>query len=151
MKFLFIYNKCHILIVDIKFIVEGRRDLLKMSWSESARAVHLNFRAGSTFPVPVYTVHSSMDRTSRCNKVDTVRLYASYRLNLLLLGVEVHECSILEKNFRIHFIPKRHFYGVQFLDRKVLCKFFQPMSRLLEIFFILIVKTTFWRNLRIQV
>ena len=45
--------------------------------------VHLNFRAGSTFPVPV-VLYSSMDRTSRCNKVDTVRLYASCRLNLLL-------------------------------------------------------------------
>ena len=47
--------------------------------------VHLNFQAGSTFPVPVCTVPSSMDRPSRCNKVDAVRLYASYRLNLLLL------------------------------------------------------------------
>ena len=28
---------------------------------------------------------TSMDRTSRCNKVDVVRLYASYRLNFLLL------------------------------------------------------------------
>ena len=46
-----------------------------------AAVVHLNFRAGSTFPVPVYTVSNSMDRTSRCNKVDAVRLYASYRLN----------------------------------------------------------------------
>ena len=45
---------------------------------------HLNFRAGSTFPVPVCTVPSSMDRTSRCNKVDAVRFCASYRLNLLL-------------------------------------------------------------------
>ena len=48
-------------------------------------AVHLNFQAGSPFPVPVCTVPNSMDRTSRCNKVDAVRLYASYRLNLLLL------------------------------------------------------------------
>ena len=47
--------------------------------------VHLNFRAGSTIPVPVCTVPSSMDRTSRCNKVDAVRLYASYRMHLLLL------------------------------------------------------------------
>ena len=47
--------------------------------------VHSNFRAGSTFPVPVCTVPSSMDRTSRCNKVDAVRLSASFRLNLLLL------------------------------------------------------------------
>ena len=52
---------------------------------ERAAVVHLNFRAGSTFPVPVCIVPSSMDRTSRCNKVDVVRLYASYRLNLLLL------------------------------------------------------------------
>jgi len=50
-----------------------------------AAVVHLNFQAGSTFPVPVYTVPSSLDRTSRCNKVDAVRLYALYRLNLLLL------------------------------------------------------------------
>ena len=39
-----------------------------------AAVVHLNFRDGSTFPVPVCTVPSSMDRTSRCNKVDVVRL-----------------------------------------------------------------------------
>ena len=32
----------------------------------------------------LYTVPSSMDRTRRCNKVDAVRLYASYRLNLFL-------------------------------------------------------------------
>ena len=55
-----------------------------------AAVVHLNFRAGSTFPVPVCTVPSSMDRTSWCNKVDAVRLYASYRLNLLK-GAEVRD------------------------------------------------------------
>ena len=44
--------------------------------------LHFNFRAGSTFSVPVCTVPSSMDRTSGCNKV---RMYDSYRLNLLLL------------------------------------------------------------------
>ena len=49
-----------------------------------AAVVHLNFRAGSTFLVPVCTLPSSMERTSRCNKVDAVRLYASYRLNSLL-------------------------------------------------------------------
>ena len=53
--------------------------------SSLAAVVHLNFRAGSTFPFPVCTVPSSMDMTSRCNKVDAVRLFASYRLNLLLL------------------------------------------------------------------
>ena len=46
---------------------------------------HLNFRARSTFPVPDCTVPNSMDRTIRCDKVDSVRLYASYRLNLVLL------------------------------------------------------------------
>ena len=61
-----------------------------MHFIHEARAavVHLNFQAGSTFPVPVCTVPSSMDRTIRCNKVDAVRLYASYRLNLLLLKGE---------------------------------------------------------------
>ena len=53
--------------------------LLKSHEMRRARAavVHLNFRAGSTFPVQVCTVLGSMDRTSRCNKVDAVRLYAS--------------------------------------------------------------------------
>ena len=50
-----------------------------------AAEVHLNLRARSTFPVLVCTVPSSMDWTSRCNKVDAVRLYASHRMNLLLL------------------------------------------------------------------
>ena len=50
-----------------------------------AAVVHLNFRAGSTLPFPVCTVPRSTVRTSWCNKVDAVRLYASYRLNLLLL------------------------------------------------------------------
>ena len=69
-----------------KEIVEHKQPL-KYIW---------NFRAGSTFPVPVCTVPSSMERTSRCNKVDTVRFYASYRLNLLLLqGVEVREDKLL--------------------------------------------------------
>ena len=45
-----------------------------------AAVVNLNFRAGSTF----CTVPNSMDRTSLCNKVAAVRLYASCRLNLLL-------------------------------------------------------------------
>ena len=54
-----------------------------------AAVVHLNFRAGSTFPVTVCTVPSSVNRTSRCNKVDAVRLNASYKLNLLLLTGDV--------------------------------------------------------------
>jgi len=46
-----------------------------------AAVVYLNFRARLNFPVPVCTVPSSMDRTSRSNKVDAFRYYASYRLN----------------------------------------------------------------------
>ena len=38
---------------------------------------------------PSLTVPSSMDRTSRCNKVDAVPLNASYRLNLLLLKGQI--------------------------------------------------------------
>ena len=49
-----------------------------------AAVVHLNFRAGSTFPILVCTLPTSMDRSSRCNKVDAVRL--SYMLNLHLRG-----------------------------------------------------------------
>ena len=47
---------------------------------------------GQPFRAQVCTVPSSMDRTSRCNKVDAVRLYigyASYRLNLLLLKGQI--------------------------------------------------------------
>ena len=57
--------------------------------SRAGVVVHLNFRAGSTFLAAVCTVPSSMNRTSRCNKVDAVRLYASYRLNLLLLKGQI--------------------------------------------------------------
>ena len=57
----------------------------QLLFNSRAAVVHLNIRAGSTFPVLVCTVPSSMDRTSRCDKVDAVRLHASYRLNLLLL------------------------------------------------------------------
>ena len=52
------------------------------------------FPSWVTFPVPVCTVPSSMDRTScRCNKVDAVRLYASYRLNLLLSKGQICVCK----------------------------------------------------------
>ena len=59
-------------------------------YNSRAAVVHFNFRAGSNFPVPVCTVSPGLwvnkaDRTSRCNKVNAVRLDASYRLNLLLL------------------------------------------------------------------
>ena len=60
-------------------------DSMRNPGGPGAAVVHLNFRAGSTFPVQACTVPSSKDRTSRCSKVDAVRLYASQRLNLLLL------------------------------------------------------------------
>ena len=40
---------------------------------------------GQPFRSQFCTVPSSMDWTSRCNKIDAVRLYASHRLSLLLL------------------------------------------------------------------
>ena len=60
--------------------------------------IHLNFRAGSTFPVPVCTVHSSMDRTTRFNKVvDTVRLYLGWMYlesdRLLLIFLPACRCT----------------------------------------------------------
>ena len=65
------------------------RDRTDAEGQARAAVVHLNFRAVSTFLVPVYTVASSMDRTSRCNKVGMVRLYALYSLNFLLLKGQI--------------------------------------------------------------
>ena len=43
-------------------------------------------------------IKQTLNRTSRCNKVDAVRLYASYRLNLLLLkGQRCVHCSTSKK------------------------------------------------------
>ena len=75
-----------------------------------AAIVHLNFRAGSTFPVPVCTVphehigliKKTINRTSRCHKVDAVRLYASYMLNLLLLNGK--RCVICKPNVKIKYL-----------------------------------------------
>ena len=70
----------------ISYVTNIKRESPHWHW---AAMVHLNFRAGSTFPVTVCTVPSSVNRTSRCNKVDAVRLNASYKLNLLLLTGDV--------------------------------------------------------------
>ena len=74
------------------------------TFNSRAPVVHLNFRAVSTFPVLVCTVphghwvNKADNRTSRCNKVDVVRLYASYRLNLLLLkGQSCVNCGLSGK------------------------------------------------------
>ena len=78
-----------------------------------AAVVHLKFRAGSTIPVPVCTVPSSMDRTSRCHKVDAVRLYASYRLNLLLLKGK--RSVICKLNVKIKYL-NIYIYSLQFFS-----------------------------------
>ena len=62
----------------------------QLLFNSRAAVVHLNIQARSTFPVPVFTVPSSMERTSsRCNKVDAVKLYTSFRLNLHLLKGQI--------------------------------------------------------------
>ena len=72
------------IIFSCRFYVKGIKAACRMQRPRAA-VVHLNFRAGSTFLVPVCTVPSSMERTSQSNMVDTVRFNALYRLNLLLL------------------------------------------------------------------
>ena len=67
---------------EITSLYEGL--LLKLRSTGMQPIVHFNFRAASTFPVPVCTVPHEQNRQStglaaRCNKVDAVRLYASYR------------------------------------------------------------------------
>ena len=65
--------------LDSFLFVDKRKVQDGIAW---ATVVHLNFRARSTFPIRVCTVPSSMDRTSLCNKIDAVRLYAAYLLIL---------------------------------------------------------------------
>ena len=85
-----------------------------------AAVVHLNFRTGWTFPVPVCTVSSSKDRTSRWNKVDAVRLYALYRLNLLFLKKSEGECphfhtkDLSFKDFSLIIFACRSDFGLSF-------------------------------------
>ena len=81
-----------------------------------------NFRTWSTFPVQVCTVTSSMDKTNRCNKVDTVRLYPSYRLNLLLLKGQL--CVAYETLSHFTFYVSYSFYVL----RKLLIKLYTPSN-----------------------
>ena len=72
-----------------QFLADNTKKLLSFIFSPEfvisiltrVAVVHLNFRAWSTFPVPVCTVppghwvnKQTLIRTSRCNKADTVRL-----------------------------------------------------------------------------
>ena len=84
-----------------------------LTYTTRAAVVHLNFRAGSTFPVPVCTVPSSMDRTILCNKVDAARLHALYRMNLLLLKGKI--CVT------IHFSLQRALSPVPWVLQTSLC------------------------------
>ena len=63
-----------------------------------AVVVHFNFRAGSTFPVPICTVPHGHWVNQADNQqdwpVDAVRLYASNWLNLLLLKGQRCVCKI---------------------------------------------------------
>ena len=68
---IYIYIKTYKIIIDILRYYDNK-DITR------AAVEHSNFRAGSTFPVPDCTVSIFIDRTSRCKKVDAVRLYASY-------------------------------------------------------------------------
>ena len=96
-----------------------------------AAVEHLNFLAESTFPVPVCTLPSYIDRTGRCNKVDKVRLYASYRLNLLLLKGKRCVLSLL---VFIYFIPKYKVLNLisHLFQSYVLAAFFFSILFLLE-------------------
>ena len=83
-----------------------------------AAVVHLNFRAGSTFPVPV-----CMDRTSRCIKVDAVRLNASYRFNLLLLKgkrcvIGLFSIVFSLQNWIAHFSCRKTFRNYLSLEKR---------------------------------
>ena len=80
-------NVLYLLGLDL-ICLPGWLDLICLSgWDflfyQTARAavVHLNFRAGSTFPVPDCTIspwhrihEADTQRTSRCNNVDAIRL-----------------------------------------------------------------------------
>ena len=95
-------TRSHIHSSNLQWIVLSPS--VQLSVRTRAAEVHLNFRVGSTFPVPVCTVPISMEGPSQCNKVDAIRLYASYRLNLLLLKGQrcLRSVSFLEEKCIIH-------------------------------------------------
>ena len=65
--------------------------LLFLYFTNNTRAavVHLISKLGLPFWSQCVLFLYSTDRTSWCNKLDAVRLYASYRLNLLLLKGQI--------------------------------------------------------------
>jgi len=68
-----------------------------------------------------------MDRTSRCNKVDAVRFYASYMLNSLLLkGAEVRgsKISSLDDSFGFKYILKIICIMFKKYNFKLICALF---------------------------
>ena len=77
-KFNFLQVNCWAFFLLLKALSTYFQVTLHAKTATRAAIVHLTFWAGSTFPVLVCTVPSFMVRTSRCNKVNAVRLYASY-------------------------------------------------------------------------
>ena len=102
----------------LKYIFKERKnDYCFFSIFSRAVVVHFNFRAGSTFPVPVCSVphghwvnKAAFNRTSQCNMVDAVRLYASFMLNLLWLKGQRWVCCIKLK----FYILKLHIFFILF-------------------------------------
>ena len=59
------------------------KQLKEYTWDNTGSRSTFEFPSRVNLSGP--SLYCSTDRTSRCNKVDVVRLYASYRLNLLSL------------------------------------------------------------------
>ena len=104
-------------VVGCENFKDINREKTKTRWIETSRTfqigtsrnivlaavVHLNVRAGSTFPVPVCTVPTSMDRTSRCNKVDAVRLEVTFTKESGVRDI----LSLKLNNFNAWFLEKK--------------------------------------------
>ena len=104
-----------------------------------ARRSTFDFRAGATFPIPVCTVPSSMDRSILCNKVDAVRLHASYRMNLLLLKGQIcvtiyfnltclESCTVGPLDVPMHFSSIHIMYPVSYRLPCVMYPILCPIS-----------------------
>ena len=101
----------------------NNRRRLRMKKGFSGSRSTFEFPSQVNLPIPVCTVPSTMNRTSRCNKVDKVRLYASYRLNLLLLKgqAEVRGLRIHQKFFILwveHFSSLKIYDIFQIIDQE---------------------------------
>ena len=91
-----------------------------------------------------------MDRSSRCNKVDAVRLHASYRLNLLLpKGQRCVSCITITKGllplvYRYTLVWPPHLFFVQPQMKLHSSGFLPAFLFELIIYFIWTLWTTYW-------